>query len=130
MGRKRYNAGQWRVTRERFALTDRAPPPPFREAVRLEAVLGTVMKRLGGGRHDWLDRLARDWPAVVGEDVAAHTRPGRLDSLCLFVFVDSAVWLHELKRLGQARMLQNVQAHAGAGSVKRLMLVPDPDRGG
>jgi predicted nucleic acid-binding Zn ribbon protein len=129
MQKKRFHSGQWRVQRERLYLDSPAPPPPFREAVPLGSIVGDLIRRIGSERQDWLARLARDWTTVAGADVASHTRPGRLDQGCLIVFVDSSVWLSELTRYGKPRLLQNVQAYAGAKNVKRLALQLDPDGG-
>jgi predicted nucleic acid-binding Zn ribbon protein len=115
------------VERERLHLASPVPPPPFRESVELGNVLKGLVQRLGIDREDETLRLAQEWSSMVGEDVAAHTRPGRLDKGTLVVFVDNSVWLSELTRHGKHRMLQNVQQRLGNRSVRDLVLRLDPD---
>ena len=45
----------------------------------------------------------------------------------LIVFVDSAVWLNEMKRYSRAKVLANVQARVGRGSVTSVQFAMDPD---
>jgi len=124
---RRHNPGRWRVQRERAQVEDPRPPPNPIEAEPISRVIGNVMKRLGLESQQWLASLAAEWSAVVGDAVARHTRPGRYEGHALIVFVDSSVWLNELKRYGQEKILANVQRRAGAGRVRTLSLQPDPD---
>jgi predicted nucleic acid-binding Zn ribbon protein len=41
-------------------------------------------------------RIRRQWPTVVGPEVARRARPGSLSGGSLQVFVDNSAWLHEL----------------------------------
>jgi len=74
----------------------------------------------------WLSELQKEWSALVGDSVAKHTRPGRLEKDCLIVFVDSSVWLHELSRYAETEMLTAVRNRFGA-KVRSLSLRLDPD---
>ncbi len=73
----------------------------------------------------WLSELDKEWSALVGDLVAKHTRPGRLDQDRLIVFVDSSVWLHELSRYRETEMLTAVRDRFGA-KVRSLSLRLDP----
>lgn len=57
----------------------------------------------------WEYRLQKQWNALVGEVVAAHTWPGRIKFRKLYVAVDNSVWLHQLLYL-KATLLENIQA--------------------
>ena len=57
----------------------------------------------------WEYRLQSQWTALVGEVVAAHTWPGRIKFRKLYVAVDNAVWLHQLRYL-KATLLENIHA--------------------
>ena len=57
----------------------------------------------------WEHRLQKQWNALVGEVVAAHTWPGRIRFRKLYVAVDNAVWLHQLRYL-KATLLEKIQA--------------------
>lgn len=54
-------------------------------------------------------RLQKQWKALVGEVVAAHTWPSRIKFRKLHVAVDNSVWLHQLLYL-KATIMENIQA--------------------
>jgi hypothetical protein len=41
-------------------------------------------------------RLRRQWPDIVGEPIAAHTRPDQVRFKKLYVLVHNSVWLQQL----------------------------------
>lgn len=47
-------------------------------------------------------QLMREWPTIVGETVATHTKPDRVKFRTLYVIVDHSVWLHQLTFLKPA----------------------------
>jgi predicted nucleic acid-binding Zn ribbon protein len=117
------------VQRERARIDSFRPPPEPADAEPIGRLLDGVMKRLGLDSQQWLTSMAAEWSAVVGDAVARHTRPGRYEERTLIVFVDSSVWLSELKRYGQDKILVNVQRRAGADRVRAVSLQMDPDGG-
>ena len=123
---KRQNLGRWHVQRERCRIADRFPSPASREATAVNDVLDGIIGGLGLGELQWMRSLTDDWVRVVGDAVAAHTRPGSLESRTLTVFVDSSVWLSEISRDGNKEMLQKIQDHTGGDQVKRLSFRLDP----
>ncbi len=125
--REPYSKGQWLVQRERLRLDQDTPSPAFKDGRSVASLLPDVLRKLGGEPAAWLQRLGTEWPAIVGADVARHCRPGRLEARTLTCFVDTPVWLSELKRYGQRQMLANIQQHLGAETVTALRLQPDPD---
>jgi hypothetical protein len=119
-----YSRGRWAVERERCQLTGN-PPAPER-AARLPDLLDGVMKSLRLDYQFWMQKLAADWPDLVGEQVARRTRPGSLQRRTLVVFVENSVWLGELNRM-RATMLANLQARYGAERIRSLRLQLDPE---
>lgn len=101
---------------------------PGKDCTSIAAVIPRLLARIGLEGDSWLLRLAEEWPALVGTVIAAHTRPGRVMGQTLVVFVDSSVWLSELKRFGQAQMLAKLQERFGAEKIRSLRFQPDPDR--
>jgi len=120
---------RWQVERERFQITDSLPPAPF-EVFTPEQVLPKILKKMGLGNALSEQTLMNEWPSLVGASVARHTRPGKLDRGILYVYVSNSAWLAELRNLGEAALLQNVQQRLGRKNVKgiRLQLDPDPPR--
>lgn len=121
------NPGRWQVQRERLRLdeSDRLYPP-YMDG-RVQDIVPQLVRRLGLADTYWEHTLEREWPALVGEQVAKHTRPGRMNRGVLYVYVSSAPWLAELSRMGQKQILENVQKRFGESRIKSVRLQPDPD---
>ncbi len=128
--KKAYTRGQWELQRERLRIESHEIPRAANKEASIGDVLDGVLEQLGVTGGDWLDRLAGRWSLVAGGAVAQHTRPGYADGKTLVVYVDSSMWLHELKRFGEAKLLKNLQAECGAGKVRTLRLTLDPDGSG
>ena len=126
MRKSTLNRGAWEVQRERCHIPADEPQPPD-AAVRFSEVAEQLIKQWGLEGRVWEERLLRDWPTVVGAQVAAHSRPGRMDRGTLVIFVDSSVWLSELTRYIRGPLLANVQRLCGADKVRSLRLQLDPD---
>lgn len=125
--KKRMTRGQWNVHRERCRIVP-GPQPPKSDDHAIADALPELMRRVGLDSAHWVDTLTEEWEKIVGAAVGAHTRPGRLDGNRLTVFVDSSVWLNELKRYGAKQMLSNLQARFGASRIRNIRLQVDPDR--
>ncbi len=128
MRRRRFNRGRWQIERERHQLPDEAPARKPHEAGIGDVVAG-LLRCIGAGPNPWLRQLEDEWPRIVGEPVAAHTRPGRFDRGTLTVFVDHSIWLMELSRIGRKEMLKKVQARFPGEGIRDIRLNLDPDRG-
>ena len=125
--KKSYTRGQWEMQRERCRIESHEIPRVANEEAAIGDVLDGVLQQLGVTGGHWLDQLAGRWGLVAGAAVAQHTRPGYVDGKTLVVYVDSSMWLHELKRFGQAKLLKNLQAECGTGNVRALRLMLDPE---
>ena len=122
-----YSRGKWQVERERCQIGDRVPSVGDAEPVSIADTMAGVMKRLGLENTHWLTVLENEWQTLVGETVARHARPGRMERKKLTVFVDSSVWLNELLRYGRKQMLANLQKRFGSDRIVSVNLVSDPD---
>jgi predicted nucleic acid-binding Zn ribbon protein len=87
------------------------------------------MKHVRVEDEQWVSDLSAEWPTLVGEAVSRHTRPGRLERGELRVFVDSAVWLSELKRWGGPKVLSNLTRRFGPSRIRAVRFEMDPDGG-
>ncbi len=52
-------------------------------------------------------RVFSEWPAIMGQKLAEHTRPARMAESRLYVEVDDHVWLAQLKYM-KADMLRKI----------------------
>ena len=79
---------------------------------RLGQVLGRIVKGYGLEGRMLEATLEARWAGLVGDALAAHTRPGRLQRRTLQVLVDSPAWLHELTFL-KAELLATLVTKLG-----------------
>jgi predicted nucleic acid-binding Zn ribbon protein len=100
---------------------DRDPRPVGDEIAALLRSRGWQQRLLAA-------RITARWPQVVGEAVAAHCQPGKLeDDGTLQVVADSAAWATQLSYL-QMTLLERLAVVCGAGVVKRLHVHTDEAR--
>lgn len=66
-------------------------------------------------------RLRREWPNIVGEQIAAHTRPDQIRFKKLYLSVHNSVWLQQLTYLKPV-LLQKVNEVAGQPVVSEIVL--------
>ena len=94
---------------------ERDPQPLGKLAARLAATRGWNGKLTGG-------EVFGKWPALVGADVAEHTRPVSLTDGELTVQADSTAWATQL-RLLQRAVLAKIGAEIGRNVVTRLKVL-------
>jgi hypothetical protein len=93
-----------------------------------DIVAGLMRERvLAGGMQ--VGRLARIWPAVVGDRLAAETAPVRLEGGLLIVAATDGPWGAQARFLSEEIRKQANQA-LGGEPVKRVQVVVDPGRPG
>lgn len=63
--------------------------------------------------------LAEIWDSVVGPQVAAHTRPLRLQGGVLVLTAGTAMWASEVRQLG-AEIITRVNERLGPGTVRTI----------
>lgn len=109
---------------ERFGL-DHSPPPPFHPEKPGDWV-GKVLAAAGMEDRLWERKLASSWSEIVGDQLAAHTRPGRYAHRRLTIYVDSSPWLSALQREFSGLLLEKLQTAFGAERINRLNFCLDP----
>lgn len=63
---------------------------------RVGDLLPAVLKSVGLEQRFREQELLALWPAIVGEQIAAHTRAVSVEKGVLFVHVDHGAWMQEL----------------------------------
>ena len=99
-----------------------SPEPPHRrdsEPRPLDGSLDALSKRLGLAGARGLGRLFAGWTDIVGDAMAEHVRPVRIDASALVVTVDHPAWATQVRRLGDT-LLDRAAAHAGVERPARL----------
>lgn len=83
-----------------------------RDPIPLSASLDAVVKSLRGPSRQAVGGLFGRWDEAVGEQVAAHVRPVKLDAGVLMVEVDDPGWATQVKFLA-ATIIDRLRAVAG-----------------
>ena len=90
-----------------------------RKLVHIGDVLGPTLERLGPKNLMTEAKLRKVWPAVVGDAMAVHARPGRLRGSTLHVFVSSDTWATEFRYLA-GTVREKLNARLGAEIVTEI----------
>ncbi|MEZ5246807.1 MAG: DUF721 domain-containing protein [Acidimicrobiales bacterium] len=90
-----------------------------RDPQRLGRALDRLMGTLRAPSVDVLDSVFTKWPEIVGDEVAAHSRPLSIDGHTLVVTVDDANWASELRWL-ENEVISRVAAVSGSDRVSAL----------
>jgi predicted nucleic acid-binding Zn ribbon protein len=102
-------------------LRSRWRSPRADRTVKVGESLAELTRQLGTGPPDALSAIFSRWSEVVGEDVAAHARPERLDGEALVVSVDSPAWASHLRTLAP-RVISQLNDATGSDQVSRLVV--------
>lgn len=87
----------------------------------LASILDDIAQRFGLSVRLLEHRLQRHWAAIVGEHVAAHTRPDSIRFKKLYVIADSSVWVQQLTFL-KPSLVASINATAGNPIVTDIAL--------
>ena len=98
-----------------------------RASIREPRSIGESLKSVtaGFGSRGRAIDLTDRWSEAVGEAIAAHARPERLDAGRLTVVVDDPAWATEL-RYHSARILDALNTNPGAAPISELHLRVQP----
>ena len=96
------------------------PGPDPRDPQLFGAVLARIMKQRGWEKPKAEATVFGAWEKVVGEDIAKHSRPVKLDDDgVLTVEAESTAWATQLRMLAGS-LLKSIAAEVGHNVVKKL----------
>lgn len=95
------------------------PGPDPRDPQLFGAVLERIMKQRGWEKPKAEATVFGAWEKVVGEDIARHSRPVKLDDGVLTVEAESTAWATQLRMLA-AGLIRNIAGEVGHNVVTRL----------
>ena len=98
-----------------------------REPRPVGAELADVLRARGWDGRLAAARVVARWPEVVGDAVAAHCQPSRLEDGTLEVIADSAAWATQLAYL-QGTLLDRLGVVCGPGLVRQVQVRTDDRR--
>lgn len=87
----------------------------------IASILSGIAHRFGLETKMLEYRLRRRWPEIVGEQIAAHTRPEQIRFKKLYLSVHNSVWLQQLTYLKPV-LLQKVNDVAGQPMVTEIVM--------
>jgi len=96
---------------------DAATTAPFsggRDPRPLSSILAVAAEDLGWATELAQAQVINDWPELVGEAIAPHTRVTELRDGVLYVQCDSTTWATELRRMRAEILSRILEAHADA----------------
>jgi predicted nucleic acid-binding Zn ribbon protein len=99
-----------------------SPEPQHRrnsEPRPLDGSLEALSQRLGMEGAVGVGRLFAGWSDIVGEAMAEHVQPVKMDRSALVVTVDHPAWATQVKLLGDT-LLDRASAYAGVDRPGRL----------
>ena len=96
-------------------------PPHRRNSVprALDGSLEALSKQLGMEGAQGVGKLFAGWTEIVGEVMADHVQPVRIDRTALVVTVDHPAWATQVRRLGDT-LLDRASSYAGIDRPDRL----------
>jgi predicted nucleic acid-binding Zn ribbon protein len=115
--RKRRNLGA--ADPERRLRGYSGPGPDPRDPQLFGAMLERLMRQRGWQKPKAEATVFGAWEKVVGEDIAKHSRPVKLDDGVLTVEAESTAWATQLRMLA-GTLLKNIAGEVGHNVVTRL----------
>lgn len=96
--------------------------PDARDPQPLGLMVGKVAKK-----HGWEPRISEGtlfgmWTSIVGDDIAAHAEPTRLEGTVLHISASSTAWATQLRYL-QGQILAKIAKVIGHGMVTSLRII-------
>lgn len=88
------------------------PGASRREPRRLDAILGRVLTRMRVSDTQSAATVFSRWRSIVGDAVADHVIPKRLEKRRLVVEVDDPMWATQLRFL-EPKVLSTLREHVG-----------------
>lgn len=109
--------------RARVIAEWRGLPASEPKPVRLTTIgdgVAKLMKSLGLGERLRQEEVLGAWKEIVGEFIAGHSQPTRLQGGTLFVQVLQSTMHYELDRVWKAKILEKMKARFGPRTVREI----------
>ena len=106
------------ILREWRGLPEPAPKPDRQTTA--SDVIGKVMASLGLGARLKQEEVLGAWREIVGDFIASHAAPLRLDKGTLIVQVLQSTMHYELDRVWKPQILQKMKDRFGTRTVREI----------
>ncbi len=85
----------------------------------LREIMPRMMKSIGLEKRYRDEMIILNWRQIVGEEIAANTRPGKISRRVLTLAAKNAVWAHHLSTLKE-EIIAKINTYAGEKAVSDL----------
>jgi predicted nucleic acid-binding Zn ribbon protein len=98
-----------------------SPPRDSRDPQPLGSAIAGLLRDQGWQAQAAVGSVFGRWPEIVGAEMAAHTKPDRLDGDELVVIADSTAWATQLRWLAKD-LIRTLNAELGSGTVSKVKI--------
>ncbi|MFT4202135.1 DciA family protein [Gordonia sp. (in: high G+C Gram-positive bacteria)] len=95
--------------------------PDHRDPQSLGSLVGRLSQAPGWQPKVGAATVINTWDSIVGQDLAAHAKPTRLDDTILYVSAESTAWATQLRYV-QGQIIAKIAAAVGDGVVTQLRI--------
>jgi predicted nucleic acid-binding Zn ribbon protein len=85
----------------------------------LRDIVPRMIKNLGLSQRYKAELILLNWRQIVGEEIAANTRPGKISRRVMILSAKNAVWAHHLSTLKE-EIIARINSYAGEKAVTDL----------
>lgn len=117
---------KWELSRERFRIEDRLPPPERHPERRISDILTEMLRKDEPEAVVLPEVIAERWPVIAGEQLASHVCPSHLKNGVLYLQADHPGWLAELRRLPKAGLLKKISSIPDIPEISDIRFQLDP----
>lgn len=103
------------------------PDAPTGDPVPMHDSLDRIVRHLGGPSADVTTRIFNRWPQLVGEAVAAQSRPVAMKDATLVVAVSDPAWATQLRFL-ERDLVERLREELGADSITAIEVRVRPEQ--
>jgi predicted nucleic acid-binding Zn ribbon protein len=89
---------------------------------RFGAAIRELLANRGWEQHAAVGGVFGNWPAVVGPELAEHTKPERFADGELTILADSPVWATQVRLLA-SQLVRRLNEELGHGTVQRVKVL-------
>ena len=93
----------------------------------MHASLDRIVRHLGGPSADVTSRVFGRWPELVGEAIAAQSRPVSMNGTTLVVAVSDPAWATQLRFL-ERDLIDRLHSELGADVIDQIEVRVRPER--
>lgn len=121
-------AGRWLTRCQYFGIPAATPPPGAEDAAPLRASIKRLLQQMNLEDMARRNALESQWEDLVGQPLAANSRPGPVSRNVLTLFVRSPTWKFEIERHLGGPLLERIRRKLPGLEIRAVSVRIDPGR--